>query len=490
VRVRERQGALLGVHVLDLGRTAAHAHRDNPTQDQASRASPVPHLRAGHFPRVRVGPRDRFRYVALRYRGCWHGEMVEAGAGPHVLVALAWLAVLASSLRLVSRVEGRLSQQFAPPGQPAYETNQRILRAYGNGGPDLGPGITATLARALPAQAGWTVRVTGLDELELGGNTSGPAVLGETLLGALGALGVLAFVFGSLLALVPLLVAATAILTTFLLVLGLSELTDVSVFVEYLVALIGLGVAIDYSPLLVTRWREELAGGQRGDQAVARAMATAGRAVVFSGVTVAVGLVSMVVLPVPFLRSMGSAGMLIPLISVLVSVLVTLTLLPVLLAGVGRAGGLAPPPPAAARRPRLGSACRHRPPAPTTTVTRPLGHRCRTARPSTCSGHRHHEPSAHSKRGASSDAHRRGVGTAAGRGHGQRAAGRREPRPVDQATAHYNTIRLHAGIGYVTPDDEHSGRGAQIRKARRQGLKWARRRRIAYHRKHGKETRP
>jgi len=56
--------------------------------------------------------------------------------------------------------------------------------------------------------------------------------------------------------------------------------------------------------------------------------------------------------------------------------------------------------------------------------------------------------------------------------------------------AHYNTVRLHAGIGYVTPDDEHSGRGTQIRKARRQGLAWARRWRIAYHRKHGKETRP
>ncbi len=61
---------------------------------------------------------------------------------------------------------------------------------------------------------------------------------------------------------------------------------------------------------------------------------------------------------------------------------------------------------------------------------------------------------------------------------------------LEVVRAHYNTVRLHAGIGYVTPDDEHSGRGAQIRKARRQGLKWARRRHIAYHRKHGKETRP
>jgi hypothetical protein len=55
---------------------------------------------------------------------------------------------------------------------------------------------------------------------------------------------------------------------------------------------------------------------------------------------------------------------------------------------------------------------------------------------------------------------------------------------------HYNTVRLHAGIGYVTPDDEHTGRGTQIRKARQQGLEWARRRRIAYHRKHAKKARP
>ena len=61
---------------------------------------------------------------------------------------------------------------------------------------------------------------------------------------------------------------------------------------------------------------------------------------------------------------------------------------------------------------------------------------------------------------------------------------------LEVVRAHYNTVRLHAGIGYVTPDDEHSGRGAQTRKARRQGLAWARRRRIAHHRKHGKETRP
>jgi len=193
------------------------------------------------------------------------------------------------------------------------------------------PAITATLTKALPA--GWVVRVTGLDPLaEGGGSGKGPAVLFETLVAGVGALVVLAFVFGSFLALVPLLVAGVSILTTFLVILGLTEFTQVNFIVQFLVALIGLGVAIDYSLLLVTRWREQLSRGATGDLAVEQTMATAGRAVAFSGVTVAIGLVSMVVLPVPFLRSIGYAGMLIPL----VSVVVTVTLLPVVLATVGR----------------------------------------------------------------------------------------------------------------------------------------------------------
>jgi RND superfamily putative drug exporter len=200
----------------------------------------------------------------------------------------------------------------------------------GFGQPDLGPAVAERLRGALPP--GSSLTVTGLEELSAGGQTEGNGVLAETLLGGLGALAVLAFVFGSLLALVPLLVAAVAILATFLVVLGLTALTDISFIVQFLVALIGLGVAIDYSLLLVTRWREELANGHGGDEAVRLAMASAGRAVVFSGVTVAVGLLALVLLPVPFLRSVGLGGMLIPLVSVLVN----LTLLPVLLASAGR----------------------------------------------------------------------------------------------------------------------------------------------------------
>jgi RND superfamily putative drug exporter len=205
---------------------------------------------------------------------------------------------------------------FAPPTGPD--------------GPDLGPAVTKAMRGALPPAA--TLRVTGVDELSAGDGGGGTGVLTETLLGGLGALAVLAFVFGSLLAIVPLLIAAVSILATFLVILGLTTFTEVNFIVQFLVALIGLGVAIDYSLLLVTRWREELAHGLTPAEAVRRAMATAGRAVVFSGVTVAIGLLALVLLPVPFLRSVGFGGMLIPLVSVLVAV----TLLPVLLATMGR----------------------------------------------------------------------------------------------------------------------------------------------------------
>jgi putative drug exporter of the RND superfamily len=181
--------------------------------------------------------------------------------------------------------------------------------------------------------AGEPVRLTGFDALmrDSGSENEGPGVLLEAVLGGLGALVVLAFVFASFLAIVPLVMAFVSIMTTFLLLLGLTQLTSVSPIVQFLIALIGLGVAIDYSLLVVSRWREERSHGRSGDEAVQRAMETAGRAVVFSGVTVAIGLLALIALPLPFLRSMGYGGMLIPLVSTIVAI----TLLPVVLAKLG-----------------------------------------------------------------------------------------------------------------------------------------------------------
>jgi RND superfamily putative drug exporter len=192
-------------------------------------------------------------------------------------------------------------------------------------------GASAALRNA--TVGGAPVHLTGFDALieDSGADNEGPGVLIEALIGGFGALLVLTFVFASFLAVVPIFMAVVSIMTTFGLLLVLTQLTTVSPIVQFLIALIGLGVAIDYSLLVVSRWREERSHGASGDEAVQRAMETAGRAVIFSGITVAIGLLALIALPLPFLRSMGYGGMLIPLVSTLVAI----TLLPVVLAKLG-----------------------------------------------------------------------------------------------------------------------------------------------------------
>ncbi|HKA66900.1 MAG TPA: efflux RND transporter permease subunit [Solirubrobacterales bacterium] len=217
---------------------------------------------------------------------------------------------------------------------------------------ELGTGVMERIEPALraAAPAGTSVEVTGYEQLQsAGGGGGGPSVLVETLIGAAGALVILAFVFASWVAVLPLLMAIPSILTTFVLVLGLTKLTEVSFLAQYLVALIGLGVTIDYSLLIVTRWREERERGLDNEEAVLAAGSTAGRAVVLSGLTVAIGLFSLVVLPVAFLRSVGFAGFLIPLVAMSAAI----TLLPAALAAWG--------PALDARRVRKGSATFSRP---------------------------------------------------------------------------------------------------------------------------------
>ncbi|HLJ01789.1 MAG TPA: MMPL family transporter [Solirubrobacteraceae bacterium] len=223
--------------------------------------------------------------------------------------------------RALVSADGRTTYVLAypPPDNESFGNNTRAAKA-------------ATAALRGVTVAGAPVYVTGFDALQSQtGGSGGPGVLLESVLGGLGALAVLAFVFASLLAFVPLAMAIVSIMATFLVLWGVTAVSDVSMIVEFLVALIGLGVAIDYSLLVVVRWREERAHGHDGDEAVVRAMQTAGRAVVFSGTTVAIGLLAMIVLPLPFLRSIGYAGMLIPLISVIVAI----TLLPIVLAKLG-----------------------------------------------------------------------------------------------------------------------------------------------------------
>src|SRR5262245_18953632 len=147
------------------------------------------------------------------------------------------------------------------------------------------------------------------------------------------ALIVLAFMLATLGAVaVPLLFAFVSIPTTLGLVWIFAHLIDMATYVQNIVTLIGLAIAIDYSMLVVFRYREELAAGREREDAIVKTMETAGRATIFSGLTVALGLALLVLMPLPFMQSMGIGGLLVPLVSITPAA----TFLPALLAVLGR----------------------------------------------------------------------------------------------------------------------------------------------------------
>jgi RND superfamily putative drug exporter len=133
---------------------------------------------------------------------------------------------------------------------------------------------------------------------------------------------------------IPFLFAACTITATLAAVYAVAHRLSMVGYVTNLVELIGLGLAIDYSLLVVHRFREELRRGLPVDDAVARTMATAGRAAVFSGAAVSIGLGFLLLMPVPLIRSLGVGGFLVPL----VSIAAVLTLQPALLSLFGRTG--------------------------------------------------------------------------------------------------------------------------------------------------------
>ena len=196
--------------------------------------------------------------------------------------------------------------------------------------PELGPLISEAMRAELPP--GSEVRVTGLDALATGADQGGLNVPVKLIVTIGAAIVVLLYVFRSALAFVPLLTALVAVPISFLGLLAASPFISVHETTVIMLPLFGIGIAIDYALILVTRWREEEAKGHHGDDAVRRAMATSGHAIVFSAGAVAIGLVTMVLLPIPLLRSLGVGGMMVTAASALVS----LTLLPLLLSSSGR----------------------------------------------------------------------------------------------------------------------------------------------------------
>jgi uncharacterized membrane protein YdfJ with MMPL/SSD domain len=143
---------------------------------------------------------------------------------------------------------------------------------------------------------------------------------------------VLAAALGVSLALVvPFVAAASTIAGTLVMLYLAARITAITPYTLNVVELIGLGLAIDYSLIMLRRYREELAIDGDRTEAIVRTVASAGRAVVFSGLAVATGLALLLFVPVPFIRSLGLGGSLIPLVSIVAA----LTLQPVLLSVCG-----------------------------------------------------------------------------------------------------------------------------------------------------------
>ena len=241
-------------------------------------------------------------------------------------VATPWSGRSAPDLRAVS-VDGRavaLGVRFDPGkrGVQAVAPAAELLRSIA--APRVVVGGGELLDEEMNAQAG---RDLGRAEL-----------LSMPLVGVL-----LLVVFGGVVAAgLPVVVTLVGVAATMLLLLLVSLVSDVSVFAINVVTMLGLGLAVDYALLIVARFREERAVDPAVLAAVQRTFATAGRTVAFSGLTVAASLAALLAFPDDFLRSMGAG-----LGVVLLDLLAAVTLLPALLALLGRR--IRPAAPAARR---------------------------------------------------------------------------------------------------------------------------------------------
>ena len=298
------------------------------------------------------------------------------------LVVLAWIALVVLGIAGSLRLGPLLTTGFSLPGTDSARVNQVLVSHYGQRsnavfvliakGDDalardrhaaaqasrLLPGGTVDSVTRLPSGAaasfvtshlsgsaaaaeigalrhrlGPDVFVTGDAAIEhdMGPVLSRDLRVGELYLAVPAALVILLLVFGTASALLPFLFAAATIPPALGIAWGVAHVLELSDYLRNMVLMIGLGIAIDYSLLVVNRYRDERRNGSTHDEAVRQTMVHAGRTILFSGLAVSVGLALMLLLPVPFLRGFGVGGLVIPLVSVVCA----LTLLPVLLATLG-----------------------------------------------------------------------------------------------------------------------------------------------------------
>jgi RND superfamily putative drug exporter len=251
----------------------------------------------------------------------------------------------------VTRVTGPFVQGREVPGLVATDRRAVLVRIELE--PDLRGGYDQVVERVgerLRAVDAPRVLVGG-DELardEFQEQAQRDLERGETL--ALPVMLVLLFLVfrGVVAALTPLVVAVVAVAGALLILLGVSQLADISAYSVNVITMLGLGLAVDYSLLVISRFREERAAGLEIPEAIERTLATAGRTVAFSGLTVAASLCGLLAFAEPFLRSLAWGGIGV----VLVAMVAALTLVPALLGLWGRrirpgrgSGGLMPSPP-------------------------------------------------------------------------------------------------------------------------------------------------
>jgi RND superfamily putative drug exporter len=283
------------------------------------------------------------KQIASQYGG--------ASSDPGVLVVDAPAGQTIDSARIraeLTAVDARIAQaapdlrvvSYAGTGNPILLGNHdasTIVLAYPpKPGDDMAPArIDALIAAAKAAAPDLGVHGTSMNALESGNSTGGgnSSLLVELLIGSVAALVVLAWVFGSLLAALPLMMALISVLTMQLLIYGITFVfsktssSPIDPSVQVTVALLGLGLSIDYSLLVVTRWREERNAGRGNDEAVHAAVQRAGHSVWFSGIVASLGLFALTVIPNSLVRGTGIAGLFIPSTATLVALTLLLAIL-------------------------------------------------------------------------------------------------------------------------------------------------------------------
>jgi putative drug exporter of the RND superfamily len=193
-------------------------------------------------------------------------------------------------------------------------------------------GHTDDMRKAVGDIPGASVYLTGQSAIEhdLDPVFADDLKVGELYIAIPAATLLLIFVFGSLAFLIPFMFAAATIPACLGIIWVVANFTELTTYLQNMVMLIGLGVAIDYSLLMVYRYREELRANGTREDALVRTMQTSGKAVIFSGTAVAVGLALLLFMPLPFMRGFG-VSLSIPIMSIICA----LTLLPVLLYFLG-----------------------------------------------------------------------------------------------------------------------------------------------------------